>query len=169
MFNFSAESIAYSFSLLFAKQISSGQITKAFYLPHLFIFIANLLIVPLIVGFYVGRHSDNRRLANVVLVILFDMGYNLLSVSLFPVNLYLLSFLSFIMYMSFPIVLAMAYIGAIIGRFFPGNSDKSLYLTIYNEILARSKKGLLFLCFVSSHFLLSEGFRSPIWIHQILP
>src|SRR4030042_3642527 len=114
MFNFSAESIAYSFSLLFAKQISSGQITKAFYLPHLFIFIANLLIVPLIVGFYVGRHSDNRRLANVVLVILFDMGYNLLSVSLFPVNLYLLSFLSFIMYMSFPIVLAMAYIGAII-------------------------------------------------------
>lgn len=123
-------------------------------MPHLFIFIVNLLIVPFIIGFYVGRHSDNKKFSNVVLVILLDMGYNLVSKSLFPPNLYAFFFLSLFMYISLPVVLAVTYTGAVIGHLFPGNSDKALYLAIYKGILAHSKKGIIFLLFVTLLFIL---------------
>lgn len=154
LFNFSVESLVNSLSLILAKKTSFDQVIKDFYLPHLFIFITNLLMVPWIIGFYVGCHSDNKKFSNVILVILLDMVYNLLSYSLFPPNLYAFFFFSFVMYMSFPIIFAVVYTGAIIGHLFPGNSDKALYLRIYNGILAHSKKGIIFLLFVSLLFIL---------------
>lgn len=152
-FNFSGDSLLYSLQLVLAKKTSFEQVIKDFYLSHLFIFIGNLLIIPFIIGFYVGRHSDTKKFSNVVLVILLDMGYNLLSNFLSTFNLFALFFFSLVMYMSFPLILAVTYTGATIGHLFPGNRDRAIYLTIYNGILSYSKKGVIVLLFVLLIFI----------------
>lgn len=119
------------------------------YWPHFFFFIVSFLLVPIAVGFYVGRHSKRSKFLYcffiTVIVSFFEPTMDLLfdaDIKGFLLTVFLIG------YFISPSLFMLTALGALIGSGFKANHDKGLYLTIYRYFQEKHKKGFLFLVIV---------------------
>jgi len=127
-----------------------------YYWPHLVILIADVILVPLAVGFYIGRHSANNKYLNCFLITLiitllrptFDL------VSDRDIQSFLIT-IFFKGYFISPILFLVASSGAFIGSFVTSHNNEGLHLTIFRDILEKCKKGFIFLIFALAFAALS--------------
>jgi len=126
------------------------------YWPHSVIIIADFVLVPLVVGFYIGKHSSKNRYLNcfltVLIVTLLRPTFDLFSGFDFE-KFFLVIF--FKGYFISPFLFFLTSLGALIGSFKSYHNDKGLYLTIYRDILNKRKKGFIFLIFALAFSVLS--------------
>lgn len=153
--HFSKESFLLNLQFIFSLPPEKSEVLKDawtkgirgdFFIPHLFIAIANFFLVPFGVGFYIGRHSNKNSFLNcflvIALVMLFRPVLDLLS------NRDLSSFLWVIFlkgYFLAPVFFFITSVGAFIGNFKPYHGQNALYLELYRDLLNKHRKGIIFL------------------------
>lgn len=139
-----------------------------FYWPHLIIIIADLILIPLAVGFYIGRHSAKNKYLNCFLITLIVTilrpTFDLFSGFDFGKFFWTIFFKG---YLISPILFLLTSLGAFMGSFMRSHNREGLYLTIFREILDKRKKGFIFLIFTIAFCLLSIKSLEK-WIEDIL-
>lgn len=133
-------------------------ITKEFYFPHLLLVISNIILVPLLVVFYIGRHSENNKYFNVAITAITVVAYRPVLDFLFHPSKIIPFLIDAVAstYSFFPFLFSVVSLGALIGGYKRCYSDdKCLYISIYKDILHKRKRGLIYLCFVILMFVLS--------------
>jgi hypothetical protein len=130
---------------IIAEVLKKGLIHD-FYWTHFFFIIVSFLLVPLSIGFYLGRHSERNKFLHcffiIVIVTLFRPILDLFSdrnINAFLLIIILKGFLIS------PFLFILTSLGAFIGGFFKARHGEGIYLTIYRNILEKRRKGIIFM------------------------
>lgn len=146
--NFSLDAILKNFSSTTPeKQIEMFEAIKNnFHYPHLFFGIANIILVPLFVGLYIGRHDGYKKHLDVVITVsivliagpTFDLLFKHHEIIPFIITVLFKS------YLLFPLLFCIAALGAWVGGFQSYSGDNALYLRIYRNVREKRKEGFLY-------------------------
>lgn len=122
---------------------------------HLTLIIGNIIILPLVIGFYIGRNSDNNKYFNVSATIFLIFLFIFIKDSLLLSDFNIIRFIAPIV-LFFPHFFCLTTLGAMVGcRYARCHSDNALYLTVYRDILSMRKRGIIYLCFALIVFSLN--------------
>lgn len=142
-----------------------------FYIPHLLLIIFSIILTPLFIGFYIGRHSEKSKYLNVAITVGILIFYEPVVEILFrfhtldwsfPIGIFVFSFIVF------PSLFSLTALGTWIGGFWLCTGKKGLYLTIYEDILwNKLKKGFAY-AFISIFFLIPKFESGQKQINDIL-
>lgn len=156
---------------------------REFYWPHLLFAVTIIFLVPLVTGFYVGRHSMRNRYRNVgltvAIVLLFGPIKDFLFDSYEITSSFVWTFVwtFFKLYLLFPFFFIIALLGALGGSLMLSPNDNGLYISIFRDLRNKRKRGYIYLFFVLFAFLLSVGkiekgieeFLTPYFQHFYAP
>ncbi len=146
--NFSPDAFLKAFSSVTPeKQIELLEaMGNEFYFPHLFLVVANIALVPLFVGFYIGRHSPYKKYFDVAITVSIVLISKPIVDLLFH-HFQIVPFITIVLfkgYLFFPFLFGITSLGAWIGSFRLSTNEKALYLRIYRDIYEKRKKGFLY-------------------------
>jgi hypothetical protein len=152
--NISLEGLTINFSALPSfppekRKLVAAMLKKGllhdFYWPHFLFIIVSFLLVPLAIGFYVGRHSARNKFLYcffiVVVVTLFRPLLDLISERNIEAFLIIVSFKGFFFA---PFLFILTSAGALVGGFFRARHGEGLHLSVYRDILEKRQKGIAF-------------------------
>lgn len=142
-----------------------------FYTPHLLLIIFSIILPPVFIGFYIGRHSEKSKYLNTAITIGILILYKPISDVLFNFNTLDWSFLIGIFVVSFivfPSLFSLTALGTWVGSYCRCSGGKGLYLTIYEDILRGNlKKGFAY-SFISILLLIPKFEAGQKQINDVL-